>query len=303
MRRPTRADATGRAYLDLQNLARRQGRTTQSLLTLYILERFLARLQASAYADRFVLKGGMLLAAWDARRATVDADFLARDIPVQQAAILARVVEIANTRPAEDDGVEFRTDTATSSTIRDGDLYGGVRVAMDGLLAGARIKLRLDISTGDPVVPPPDLITYPTLRAQDRDLRVLGYPLPVVLAEKLCTAVSLGVGNSRIRDYADVWTLTGLQDFAADDVAAAVQATAAHRGLELRPLSTAIGDFAEQRSASYSAYLRRLGPDATGLPADFVAVVQGVVDFADPVLAGALPAEGIWRCSDRRWGV
>jgi hypothetical protein len=183
------------------------------------------------------------------------------------------VVEIANTGPAEDDGVEFRTDTATSSTIRDGDLYGGVRVAMDALLAGARIKLRLDISTGDPVVPPPDLITYPTLRAQDRDLRVLGYPLPVVLAEKLCTAVSLGVGNSRIRDYADVWTLTGLQDFA------------------------------EQRSASYSAYLRRLGPDASGLPADFVAVVQGVVDFADPVLAGALPAEGIWRCSDRRWGV
>jgi Nucleotidyl transferase AbiEii toxin, Type IV TA system len=77
--RPTRADAGGRAYLDLQNLARRQGRPTQSLLVLYALERFLARLAAGPYADLFVLKGGMLLAVWDARRATVDGDFLARN--------------------------------------------------------------------------------------------------------------------------------------------------------------------------------------------------------------------------------
>ena len=64
MTRPTRADPGGRAYLDLQNLARRQGRSTQVLLVMYVLERFLARLAAG----RFVLKGGMLMAAWDARR-------------------------------------------------------------------------------------------------------------------------------------------------------------------------------------------------------------------------------------------
>lgn len=301
MNRPTRGDVAGRAYLDLQNLARRQRRTTQSVLTMYVLERFLARLEASVYADRFVLKGGMLLAAWDARRPTVDADFLARNLPVKQDAVLERVVQIAATKPAEDDGVEFRIETAMTSAIRDGDLYGGVRVAMDALLAGARVKLRLDISTGDPVVPPPDLISYPTLRSQDRDLRILGYPLPVVLAEKLCTAVSLGAGNSRVRDYADIWTLTGLHDIAAADIEAAVQATAGHRGTDLRSLSSMIGDFAEQRSASYTAYLRRLGPDATQLPESFAAVVQGVVTFADPVLAGALLEARTWRCSDRRW--
>jgi hypothetical protein len=76
--RPTRADAAGRAYLDLQNRARREGRPTQELLVLYALERFLARLSASPYADQFILKGGLLLAALDARRPTVDADFLAR---------------------------------------------------------------------------------------------------------------------------------------------------------------------------------------------------------------------------------
>lgn len=76
MSRPTRADAGGRAFLDLQNLARRERRGTQTLLVMYVLERFLARLAASAYQERLILKGGMLLAVWDARRATVDGDFI-----------------------------------------------------------------------------------------------------------------------------------------------------------------------------------------------------------------------------------
>jgi len=99
--RTTRADAGGRAYLDLQNLARRQGRQTQTLMVIYVLERFLARLQVSGYADRFVLKGGMLLAAWDARRATVDADFLARNLNLDEESVLRRIVEIAALRRGE----------------------------------------------------------------------------------------------------------------------------------------------------------------------------------------------------------
>ena len=208
--RPTRADAGGRAYLDLQNLARRQGRQTQTLMVIYVLERFLARLEVSGYADRFVLKGGMLLAAWDARRATVDADFLARNLNLDEESVLRRIVEIAALPAPVEDGVKFRADTAKASTIRDGDLYGGVRIAMDATVAGAVVKLRLDISTGDPVAPPPTFVDYPTLLAAHPRLSILGYPLPVVLAEKLCTAVELGAGSSWVRDYADVWMLTDL---------------------------------------------------------------------------------------------
>jgi len=172
--RPTRADAAGRAYLDLQNLARRQGRQTQTLMVIYVLERFLARLEVSEYADRFVLKGGMLLAAWDARRATVDADFLARNLNLDEESVLRRVVEIAALPAPVEDGVEFRTDTATAHTIRDGDLYGGVRIAMDATVAGAAIKLRLDISTGDPVAPPPAVVDYPTLLTDHRHVSEIG---------------------------------------------------------------------------------------------------------------------------------
>jgi Nucleotidyl transferase AbiEii toxin, Type IV TA system len=115
MSRPTRADAAGHAYLDLQNLARRQGRATQVLLVTYVLERFLARLAAGPDADRFVLKGGMLLAAWDARRATVDGDFLARGVTMDIAAILDRVVAIASAAGPVEDGVVFLTHTAAGT--------------------------------------------------------------------------------------------------------------------------------------------------------------------------------------------
>jgi hypothetical protein len=170
--------------------------------------------------------------------------------------------------------VEFRTDTAKASTIRDGDLYGGVRIAMDATVAGAAVKLRLDISTGDPVAPPPTIVDYPTLLRDYPRLRVLGYPLPVVLAERLCTAVELGAGNSRVRDYADIWTLTRSHDITAADLLTALAATSKHRDVALRPLAEVIGDYGVVRAGAYTAYRRRLGPDAAKLPEGFAEVVN-----------------------------
>ena len=243
----------------------------------------------------------VLLAVWDARRATVDGDFLARNLGVDESTVLARVVEIASTPPLVEDGVEYLVDTATASTIRDGDLYGGVRVSMDAGVAGARVKLRLDVSTGDPVTPPPDVISYPALRPHHPALRILGYPLVVVLAEKLCTAIELGAGNSRLRDYADVWTLTGLHDINGNELAGALDATAAHRGVELRPLLPLIGDYALARASGYAAYLRRLGPDASRLPRTLSDVIDGVVAFADPFLDPTVPHPTWWRSTRREW--
>lgn len=122
MRRPTRQTPAGQAYLDLQNRARREGRGTQELLTLYVVERWLARLSASPYRNQFVLKGGMLLAVFGARRPTADADALARRMVNDEATVVAHVVEIAR-QPVADDGVEFRTETVASRTIRDERTY------------------------------------------------------------------------------------------------------------------------------------------------------------------------------------
>lgn len=114
MSRPTRQTAAGRAYLDLQNRARSERRGTQELLTLYVVERWLARLSTSPYASQFVIKGGMLLAAFDARRPTADLDALARSIASDEAAVLSHVTEIASRAPDENDGVEYITETATT---------------------------------------------------------------------------------------------------------------------------------------------------------------------------------------------
>jgi hypothetical protein len=103
--RPTRADAAGRAYLDLRRQANQQARPTQELLTLYVLERFMARLAASDHAGDFILKGGMLMAALHARRPTVDIDLLAERLANDEQSVLDRLAQIATLAVDPDDGV------------------------------------------------------------------------------------------------------------------------------------------------------------------------------------------------------
>lgn len=177
----------------------------------------------------------MLLAAWDARRATVDGDLLASGVSIAADQILRAVKDIAAIPPQVEDSAQFLTDTAVATPIRDGDLYGGIRVTMSARVSTAEVKVQLDVSTGDPVNPAPLPIDYPTLRTVDQPVPLLGYPLPVVLAEKLCTAVDLVAANTRVRDYFDIATLTGRHDVTADDLLAALTATAAHRECAFAP--------------------------------------------------------------------
>jgi hypothetical protein len=175
MTQVNRETPAGRAYLDLQNRARRERRGTQELLTLYVVERWLARLSTSPYSGQFVLKGGMLLATYDARRPTADADTLARGIANDEATVVARVVDIA-ALPGDADGVEYDTGTATSRIIRDEALYGGVRVTMNARIATASVRFRVDVNLGDPITPAPTVVDIPALRPNTPPIRVLGYP-------------------------------------------------------------------------------------------------------------------------------
>ena len=298
MTRPTRGDGPGRAYLDLQNRARREGRGTQELLTLYVVERWLARLADSRYAEDFILKGGMLLAAFGQRRPTVDADALARNLANDADTVLARVAEIA-ALPG-DDGVDFFTGSASATTIRDDALYAGVRVSMDARIATASVKLRLDVSFGDPVTPAPREVVLPALRPGMTDLTVLGYPIETVLAEKIVTAVDLVPASTRVRDYADIYSITGAHDLSRDGVRDAIAATARHRGVHLAPLSDRVGAFAALRARTWVAYRRGLGRQGEQLPEDLADLVAQVVAFADEVL-GASTAAARWVAASRTW--
>ncbi len=297
MNRPTRASEAGRAYLDLQNRARVERRGTQQLLTLYVVERWLARLSASPHADKFVIKGGMLLAAYEARRPTADLDALARWVANDQNVIMALVSDIA--RLPLNDGVDYQTETATSRIIRDQAIYSGVRIAMDCAIATAAVRFRLDVNFGDPITPPPSRVTLPSLRPGMEPVRILGYPVETVLAEKIATAIALGPANTRVRDYVDVYTLTGSQPVAFRTAREALLATAAHRGTTVQPLSAAIGNIADLRARTFVAYRASLGASGLRLPADFLTVVNAVTAFADPL---ATDAGGVtWQPMERRW--
>lgn len=299
MRGPTRGTAAGRAYLDLQNRARAEGRGTQELLTLYVAERWLARLSASPYRDQFVLKGGMLLAAFDARRPTADMDALARGFANDVATVVSRVVAVAS-HQVPDDGVDFRLRTVTSRVIRGQDLYSGVRISMDCALASAIVKLRLDVNFGDPITPQPQEVELPALRPGVPSISIIGYPIETVLAEKICTAIALGAANTRVRDYADVYTLTGRRDLMHTTVREALIATCNHRRADVVALSTAVDDVVGLRSRSYRAFHTGLGSASPSLPEDFSTVVNAVIAFADRLAEAASPTTR-WDSASRQW--
>jgi hypothetical protein len=297
MNRPTRASQAGSAYLDLQNRARRERRGTQELLTLYVVERWLARLSASPHASKFVIKGGMLLAAYDTRRPTADLDALARSMADDQATVVSTVSEVADL--PLDDGAEFRTPTATSRIIREQAFYSGVRIAMDATISTAMVKFRMDVNFGDPITPAPGWVTVPPLRPDMKPVRVLGCPVETVLAEKIATAIDLGPANTRVRDYADIYTLTGLHVIDHRTARQALQATASHRGTSVQPLSDAAGGFAGLRRQTYDAYRTGLGSPGLQLPAHLESLVRAVTAFADPLAADN--GETTWQPAERRW--
>lgn len=241
----------------------------------------------------------MLLASFGTRRPTVDADALARNMASDQETVARRVAEIAAIEDP-DDGVEFLSDTVTTAVIRDDALYSGVRVTMTARLATAQVKLRLDINFGDPVTPAPRTVVLPSLRPDAPPIRVLGYPIETVLAEKLVTAIELGRANTRVRDFADIHLLTGTQALQCGELRDALTATATFRGTTLIPLAQATEGLAVLRDSTYVAYRKGHGEAGASLPEMFSDTVAAAADFVDPALDG-LDAKALWSPVERNW--
>jgi hypothetical protein len=268
------------------------------LLTLYVVERWLARLSESKYASNFIIKGGMLLAAYHARRPTADLDALARSMANDEDTVRSRVSEIAQLPMA--DGVDYLHQTATSRIIRDQALYAGVRVTMDCTIATACVKFRLDVNFGDPVTPAPVRVRIPSLRPGLLPVRVLGYPVGTVLAEKIATAIALGPANTRVRDYADIYTLTGNHAITHHTARQALLATVRFRGTQLVTLSSVAGNITGLRGRAYTVYRASLGEAGDHLPTDFQSLVIAVTNFADALAFEAAP-DSAWHPYSRQW--
>jgi hypothetical protein len=258
------------AYRALQRQAREEGRGTEELLIFYAHEGFLRRLSMSRHRENLVLKGGMLLAVLDARRATRDADLSVRGLPNDEASIRQIVSEIAEIPYA--DGLTFDTTKITNTPMRDDAEYQGIRVAIPASLATAKLKVQLDLSFGDPVEVRE--IRYPTL-LDDQYIAMLGYPVELTLAEKIATMMSRGRANTRDRDFGDVVVLRRIHAVDADALRSALQRTANHRQHPITALGDTLDGHAPARQTAWSALRQRSGLD--NLPAEFGDVVDEVV--------------------------
>jgi predicted nucleotidyltransferase component of viral defense system len=282
---PTRATIAGSTYLDLRKLARENQRPVDELLQLYVLEAFLARLTSSRFAEQLVLKGGVLLAAFDERRPTRDIDLQAQLLDNDIQAIRATACEIAAI--TLEDGMIFDVASATAEEIRDEEIYSGVRVTMQAHLATAHLHFHIDTNVGDPITPAPKDVRLPRLLGGEIVLR--GYPLAMVHAEKIVTAIARGTVNTRWRDFADIYMLSRRHAINGTQLVRSTRRVAEHRHVQLAPLTEILVGYEEIGQQRWAAWRRRQKLEDR-LPEQFQDVLTAVIDFADPAITGT--AEG-----------
>jgi hypothetical protein len=291
----SRSQPGGEQHLALQSLARSKGRGFEQLAVLYALEGFLRRLAASDDREAFVLKGGVLLAAFGARRPTRDADLLALELDSDRAIIQAKIASIA--RIDLPDGLVLDADSVASEVIRDGDEYSGIRVKLTYAMATMQVRIGVDVNVGDPVYPAPQRITVPGLLTGDVTLR--GYPLAALVAEKAVTAMQRGAANTRWRDWADLLTLSTRHAFDSPELAQSLDSVAAHRGAALAPIAALLPEYPAIAQARWAAWRRR--PDVVdGLPESLAEVLRAVSQFIDPVI-GEMPIRSTWSPPAGEW--
>ena len=187
---------------------------SQTLLRTYMMERFLERLAVSRYNSHFVLKGGMLVSSMVGlqQRATMDIDATVVALPLTLEDATRTIQEIVNIDLQ--DGVVFSITNAES--IMEEHDYPGLRFTLIGTLDVLRQKVKIDISTGDAITPRAIEYRYP-LMFEDRSLQIMSYNLETLLAEKLETIMYRGTSNTRMRDFYDIYMLTGKPGIAIND--------------------------------------------------------------------------------------
>ena len=257
-KKPTNLAASVRQRL--YDRAKAVGEDFQYALMRYGLERFLYRMSRSQYASSFVLKGAVLFQLWSGRphRATKDVDLLASGAP--NADRMARIIREIAVQQVEPDGLDFQADDVQAEQIKEDDVYQGVRVRLEALLGNARIPLQIDVGFGDAITPGPVDISYPTLLDFPAP-QLKSYPRETVVAEKFHAMVQLGMANSRMKDFYDVWTLANQYEFDGLTLQDAIRATFARRETAI-PTEVPIAlkpEFAADRGkhAQWAAFVRQ----------------------------------------------
>lgn len=214
----------------IRNIAKQKNIPAQVILQNYMFERLLVRLSASEYKEKFVLKGGMLVAAIVGldNRATMDMDTTLKNLPLTPEVIRGALETVCAI--TYDDGVSF--EIGTISPIREDDIYGGYRVMLNARFDTMITPLSIDVSTGDAITPHAVQYNFSEIFDDEKSYELWAYNIETVMAEKIETILRRGVFNTRPRYFYDAYILATTQKFDKAVFADALKATAAHRGTE-----------------------------------------------------------------------
>jgi hypothetical protein len=282
----------------LLNIIRQSGEPPNILWSRYACERLLYRLSISPFASDFVLKGAMLFAAWsgEAHRPTVDLDLLGygEDSAERMEDVFRQVCRI----DFHGDGLAFDADSIRVTPIREELEYKGQRVNLVAYLLKARIPVQVDIGFGDVVTPQAQMIDYPTM-LQLPSPRICAYPRETVVAEKFQAMVGLGMLNSRMKDFYDLYMLSARFAFHGPLLAGAIKATFTRRRTQI-PFSVPLAltnEFGNDatKNTQWKAFVRKgnIGSTAPG----FLDVLLQLREFLLPAMLAA--ADG--RTCPRQW--
>ncbi|MGH6706958.1 MAG: nucleotidyl transferase AbiEii/AbiGii toxin family protein [Sphingomicrobium sp.] len=269
----------------LFNLSRETDRPLDLLLTRYALERLLYRLAQAGHGNRFALKGAMLMTSWmeDPFRPTRDIDLLGFGNP-EADAMLALFGDVC--RIELDDGVRFDAESLAVISNREDLAYGGLRLQTHARIDGAKVRIIIDIGFGDSTEPGLEQLDLPVLLDQPAP-RLRTYARETVIAEKFQAIVMLGMINTRLKDYYDIWVLARGFEYDSERLARAIAATFQRRATPI-PETLPQGlsaNFAEilARQRQWAALLEDTAVD----PGDLASVLEDLAAFLMPAARGA----------------
>lgn len=271
----------------LLNRAKETNRPFDELLQYFAMERFLYRLGLSKYRDKVTLKGALMFIVWKAQRsrATRDIDLLGR-MPNAVEKIEAMVLDVCEAK-AEPDGIVFNPGSVKGERIKEDADYAGVRVRFVGKVGQARATMQIDCGFGDVVFPESKEIYYPTILDMPKP-KLRGYPRETVVAEKFEAMVKLGMLNTRMKDFYDIWILAKQFDFRGEDLLQAVVGTFAHRKTEVSVEPTALSEEfsgSADKKTQWAAFIRRTRLDHA--PKELGEIISVLRKFLIPIAKAA----------------
>jgi len=248
----------------------------------------------SPHADRFILKGALMFPVWSgpASRSTLDIDLLGRiDNSLETITAAMKSTSIID---VEDDGMSFNPRSVTAQRITEDADYEGVRVRLQGTLGTARISLQIDIGFGDVIVPEPGKVTYPVILDFPAP-ELSGYTMETTIAEKFQAMVRLGIANSRMKDFYDIWFLSRMFDFKGKMLAEAIAKTFENRSTPVT-IDSAVFDASfpkdQVKKSQWQGFVRKA--NLTGPPDDFEEILAAIRGFLEPP-AAALAEKRVFR--------